>query len=124
MFGRDNQKAALEDLADPSEVKGRMEVADRWYEVAAREDSLAGFRNRARGWYAEALPDTTGLERLKAERRMQEVREPLPETVKAPAKPAPRDKDAARPEASGQLRELLRIGGLLRSGATALLYSA
>jgi hypothetical protein len=101
--------AAVADLAEPTEVEGRIQVADMWHDVAGREASLEGFRVRARKWYSEALPDAVGLSRLKAERRLEAIREAVPETVVSPTKPVPRAKEAARPKAPRQLREVLRL---------------
>jgi hypothetical protein len=58
----------------------KVEAADKWSKVAADLDPLekANLQARALRWYREALPDSTGLAKVKVEKRIEELSKAAP----------------------------------------------
>lgn len=71
------REIAAKDLQQPSDGKGRLAVADAWYDwgskVSARDRNGAWLR--AQYWYTAALPGLADLDRTKAKRRIDEISE-------------------------------------------------
>jgi len=66
------REAARRDLSAPEDPDEQVALADLWYEIAGHEPHAQDFRIREYYWYAQALPETTGLTRTKVEKRMRE----------------------------------------------------
>ncbi|HJZ59715.1 MAG TPA: hypothetical protein VKE74_32530 [Gemmataceae bacterium] len=68
--------AALKDIkaAGGGEAE-QLAAADAWYDIAASADPLSkpAYQLRAHYWYVEVLPDTSGLNKDKAEKRAAEL---------------------------------------------------
>lgn len=77
-LGADETLAALAktDLGAPESTEAKMLLADHYYELARAEKKdervRSGLLVRAAGYYEAALPDLTGLDKAKAEMRLQE----------------------------------------------------
>jgi len=75
--GSDEKLAQLArtDAANPTEAKEQLALADRWWEVGDKEQGSSALivKQRAAQWYSQALPQLTGLEKAKAEQRLQEL---------------------------------------------------
>jgi hypothetical protein len=69
------KEAAQADLANPQEAPGQMVVADDWMALADGLSKAEGdmLKARARLWYEKALPNLTGLDKTKVEKRLQEL---------------------------------------------------
>jgi hypothetical protein len=69
---------AARDLAAPADPRARTLIADDWWDAAEREQGAArdAFRRRAASWYEQAAPALTGFSRVKADRRVAEVKAP------------------------------------------------
>jgi hypothetical protein len=67
---------AARDLAAPADPRARTLIADDWWDAAEREQGAArdAFRRRAASWYEQAAPALTGFSRVKADRRVAEVK--------------------------------------------------
>ena len=102
----DNRKladAALNDMLAPKDGQGRLDLADRWFDLSeTREDpAKRAMAKRAAEWYALALPDVNGLSELKAQQRLALLRpanpasdptkpfDPLENPLKPPVKTTP-----------------------------------
>jgi len=75
---------AERDLAKPTEPDKRADVADGWWELAQKEKSpwrKARIAGRAQFWYEQALPGSTGLVKVKVEKRLAELEDALPGAV-------------------------------------------
>ncbi len=77
---------AVTDLKDPQELKERIDLADRWWQLAERHEGYvrSQMRNRAGRWYRKAEPDVSGLTKTRIEQRLME----LTEEAATPARPA------------------------------------
>jgi len=67
---------AQKDLGKPGAPEAKVQLADAWWDVSERERSRLAksrLRGRAAFWYEQALPNLTGLVRLKVEKRIQEA---------------------------------------------------
>jgi hypothetical protein len=66
---------ARADLNGPSEGAGQIAVADGWWEHAeqAKAEWKGPLRRRAAHWYAQALPQASGLSKLRIEKRLTEA---------------------------------------------------
>jgi hypothetical protein len=66
---------AQKDLARPKTAKAQLALGDAWWHVAEQEKGLAQLRLRQRAayWYEEALPDLTGINRTRIEKRLAEA---------------------------------------------------
>jgi WD domain, G-beta repeat len=74
------------DLADPKDVKGQLAIADNWWEFASAQKDPAklSIQMRAVFWYEKAMPMLTGLNRTKAQKRIDLVQEQLTGTIAEP----------------------------------------
>lgn len=75
---RDLAAAARIDLASPKEPIEQMAVADRWWTLADRWDvaSKNAILLRAGYWYDVAIPRLSGLDKAKAQARLEAIRQP------------------------------------------------
>ncbi len=66
---------AKQDLADPKDPKAQMDLGDAWWTLSEKEPSpgKAALQARAVRWYNEALPELTGLDKAKVERRVESL---------------------------------------------------
>lgn len=69
------KKLAAAEAVAPAAAPEQMALADLWWERAANvdEDLQRAVRNRAVHWYRTALPNLTGLNKVRVERRLQEA---------------------------------------------------
>jgi hypothetical protein len=68
--------AAVKDLKGPSDGAACLEAADPWWALAEKESSKsakAALIMRAVYWYEKAVPQMTGLNRLKVEERLKQA---------------------------------------------------
>jgi len=93
----DLKPAAEKDLAQPTDVRGQIDLADLWWDLAQKQPGpeKEALQRRAAWWYRQALPQATGLDKTKAAVRLAEVsgksetEKPTPPTGKKPPKPTP-----------------------------------
>ncbi len=73
------KERARQDLADPKNAKDQSALADEWWELAATENGQAklALQMRAMHWYEKALPTLAGLNRTKAQKRIDIVQDQL-----------------------------------------------
>lgn len=66
---------ASRELAEPKEPADQLALADSWWDLGEQESGAGrqALRTRAAFWYASAIPGLTGLNRIKAERRLEAV---------------------------------------------------
>jgi WD40 repeat protein len=66
---------AARDLAKPKASKKQVELGDAWWDLAEKEKAPAQYRlqERAAFWYELALPDLSGLARVRLEKRLEVV---------------------------------------------------
>ncbi|HVR84814.1 MAG TPA: LamG-like jellyroll fold domain-containing protein [Planctomycetota bacterium] len=72
------QALATKELAAPAELPQLVEIADGWWDVAGPEKSSlrkSQLFAHVRALYEHALPDATGLVRLKIEKRLAELKD-------------------------------------------------
>jgi len=67
--------AAKLDIAGATEADKQLTIADAWYDMASADESAEGFYARANHWYDLAAPKLVGLDKIKAERRLEELSE-------------------------------------------------
>ncbi|MGA2619584.1 MAG: LamG-like jellyroll fold domain-containing protein [Thermoguttaceae bacterium] len=70
------KELAVQDQAQPTDAAARLKLADAWYDRAAAEGTASArlaCLGRAKYWYQTALPGLTGLERAKAEKRIESL---------------------------------------------------
>lgn len=86
---------ATKDLQEPADGKGRLAVADEWYDWAEKVSDVDrnGGLLRAQYWYKAALPGLADLDRTKANRRLSEIAERVVSNGKNTAKYAWLDVD-------------------------------
>ncbi|MEI7837931.1 MAG: hypothetical protein WCK05_16130 [Planctomycetota bacterium] len=67
------------EVAKPSEPAKQVELADGWWELAKKEQGLSQrrLREHAADLYKKALPSLTGVSKLKAQIRVEEMQESL-----------------------------------------------
>ena len=65
---------AKRDLQSPEEPEEQLALADAWWDLAADRDDAAAAACLARAshWYRKALPQLSGLSKLKVERRLEQ----------------------------------------------------
>jgi WD40 repeat protein len=75
--GKDATLKALaqKDLANPKVAKTQIAVGDGWWQLAEKEKPPAQYRlqERAAFWFEQALPDVTGLGRVRLEKMLDQV---------------------------------------------------
>jgi outer membrane protein assembly factor BamB len=75
--GKDAALKALaqKDLANPKGAKAQIAVGDGWWQLSEKEKPPAEHRlqERAAFWYEQALPDLSGLARVRLEKRLEQV---------------------------------------------------
>ncbi len=65
--------AAQLDLAGAESPAGQLKIADAWYEIGRSRDEDSGFIPRAHAWYRQAERQLSGIDKLKAEKRLREL---------------------------------------------------
>ena len=77
---------AVKDIADPKDAKEQAALADGWWDLAGTRKDAAklAFQMRAMFWYEKAMPTLTGLNRTKAQKRIDIVQEQLTGTIGEP----------------------------------------
>jgi hypothetical protein len=72
---------AAKDLSVLAEAAARVEVGDAWWDLAQEDKSTARSQllRRAGYWYGLAIPQLTGLTKTKAEQRLKDIRQQVPE---------------------------------------------
>ena len=93
----DLKPAAEKDLAQPSDVRAQIDLADLWWELAQKqsEPEKETLLRRAGVWYRRALPEASGLDKTKATLRLGELMG-KPETEK-PAQPVAKKRPKSSP---------------------------
>ena len=84
------RRLAEQDLAGPTEPAKQMALADAWWDRAGQEKdppAKSAMQARAAHWYEAALPSLSGLDKIKAGRRLQEAQAAAPKTGPAPSTP-------------------------------------
>ncbi|MCS7303954.1 MAG: hypothetical protein NZ602_02440 [Thermoguttaceae bacterium] len=94
------KQAAEKDLAQPTDVRGQIDLADLWWELAQKQSGpeKEALQRRAAWWYQRALPQATGLDKTKATARLAELTPPA-ETEKS--KPVAKKAAKSSPAGSG-----------------------
>ncbi len=79
------KKAALAELAAPTDPAAQVDVGDRWWDLAEQTDDRhrAAIHRRAVHWYETALPRLDGLLKKKVEQRLEAAK-----TAEQPDQPA------------------------------------
>ena len=77
------QALAAKELTAPRDYEQQAALADAWHDVAGGQTGLAkdNVLAHASYWYERALPGLSGVERIKASKRIVEKEEPLPDPV-------------------------------------------
>lgn len=91
-FARCGDKAleplAARDIADPKEFKDQLALADAWWDLAAaqkeKDPARLAIQIRAMFWYDKAMPSLAGLNRTKAQKRIDLVQDQLTGTIATP----------------------------------------
>lgn len=65
--------AAKLDIAGATEADKQLAIGDAWYDIARADESAEGFFARAHHWYNLAAPRLVGLDKIKAEKRLEEL---------------------------------------------------
>ncbi|HOM15898.1 MAG TPA: hypothetical protein PLQ00_01140, partial [Thermoguttaceae bacterium] len=84
------RKLGADDLAKPTEAAKQTALAEAWWQRAQEEkdtQARSAMQGRCAHWYGEALPKLGGLDKIKAQRRIQEAGATAPKTA---AQSAPR----------------------------------
>ena len=74
---------AKRELTKPTDVKDQTALADAWWTIGEKEPAPArpAFETRAQYWYELALPQLTGLDKIRVEKRLeQQANMPEPAT--------------------------------------------
>ncbi|MBI3821978.1 MAG: WD40 repeat domain-containing protein, partial [Planctomycetes bacterium] len=73
------KQAARQDLQDPKDTKDQLALADNWWTLADdyKNGGKLAIQMRAMFWYEKALPMLSGLNRAKAQKRIDKVQEQL-----------------------------------------------
>ncbi len=65
------------EITPPTEAKGQYDLGERWYSIAQnhKKESLekGRYAGRARTWFEQALPNSTGLLKAQIEKRLKEM---------------------------------------------------
>jgi len=95
------KQMAKQDLADPKDTKDQLALADGWWDLATKEKDAAKLAIQARAmfWYDKTLPTLTGLNRTKAQKRIDIVLEQMAGTV------------AVTPAVAGPVGEIRKFDG-------------
>ena len=105
-FARSGDKTleplARQDFLDPKGPKEQLALADGWWEQANTQKDVAklAMQMRAMQWYDKALPSLSGLNRTKAQRRIELVQDQLAGT-----------QTPVQPIASGPVGEIRKFEG-------------
>ncbi len=89
-FARCGDKAleplARQDIADPKDAKEQLALADGWWDLAGTRKDAAklAIQMRAMFWYDKAMPSLSGLNRTKAQKRIDLVQDQLTGTIVTP----------------------------------------
>jgi WD40 repeat protein len=77
---------AGKDLANPKATKAQVALGDSWWDLSEKQKPPMQWRlqERAAHWYEQALPDLTGLAKIRLEKRLEEVRAHSPGAEKEP----------------------------------------
>jgi WD40 repeat protein len=77
---------AHKDLGNPKATKAQVALGDGWWDLSEKEKPPGKWRlqERAAHWYEQALPDLTGLAKIRLEKRVEEVRAHSPGAEKEP----------------------------------------
>jgi WD40 repeat protein len=69
------KELAARDLANPTSGHDQLTLADRWWELALKQHDpqKLNMQKRARYWYEKAVFNLSGLNRTKAQRRIEQV---------------------------------------------------
>src|SRR5262249_27889126 len=69
------RKLATQDLANPTDWTAQMELADRWWDSseAVPGTTQKSMQRRAAFWYRRALPQLSGVTKIKTEQRIAPV---------------------------------------------------
>src|SRR5262249_26298294 len=69
------QALAKKDLANPKASKTQVTLGDAWWDLAdkAKVPAKERLQERAAFWYEQALPDLTGLNKVRLEKRLEQV---------------------------------------------------
>jgi hypothetical protein len=96
-LGSDSTLKALaeKELAEPKSADEQAKLADGWWTAAEKEEGTTRrhIHSQAAHWYRRALPDLTGLDKARAEKRLEEPG-PLPEADGRSGDRTPRDAPA------------------------------
>ena len=65
--------AAKLDIAGATEADKQLAIGNAWYDIASADESAEGFYARAYHWYDLAAPRLVGLDKIKAERRLEQL---------------------------------------------------
>jgi hypothetical protein len=87
--------AAKQDLAGTTESIKAVQLGDAWFDLAAADPAMAGAYHRAGYWYRQAAETAQGLEKVKIDKRLEQIAvlnlPPQPaEDVAAPTLPTAR----------------------------------
>jgi hypothetical protein len=61
------------DSNDSPDADAQLVVADKWYELATQDETRRDFLVRAAHWYRSAVPELSGLKKIKVEKRLAEI---------------------------------------------------
>lgn len=66
---------AQKELAQPTNTDAQVSLGDGWWDYAgkAKADSREAIRERAASWYSRALSGSTGIDKLRIQKRLEEV---------------------------------------------------
>jgi hypothetical protein len=66
------QELAQRELDKPTDVKGRLALADSWDELASADKTTArmALEDHAEEWYRQVLSDLSGIEKLRVEKKL------------------------------------------------------
>jgi len=92
--------AAKQDLAGAANPEGQAAIANQWFDLGMADPALTGALARARFWYTQAMQAAPALERVKLERKLEQIA-----AVKLP--PRLQDRPAAAAPKLASARELL-----------------
>jgi len=72
------QSLAKNDLAKPGSPEAQLQLADAWWDLAESAEGLVSTQARLRAsvWYQHALPKLSGLQKVKASKRIDETKSP------------------------------------------------
>jgi WD40 repeat protein len=77
---------ARQDIADPKDAKDQLALADGWWDLAGtlKDTPRLALQMRAMFWYDKAMPSLSGLNRTKAQKRIDLVQDQLTGAVATP----------------------------------------